>query len=139
MDSITGLISFGIDSKRMQLPQVEFVDIVNLKGVETNCVSEYMQNAVDAPSIRLEGKAAEEIADLWRRLPKDLNMRCHIPPFGLRFYCNGELYLRASLCWQCDNIFGDIKGEKFSSTFNPKHRTAKKLLSLCKQMFESND
>jgi len=44
-------------------------------------------------------------------------MRCHNPPFALRFFSGDGLILTASLCWHCNNILimenGQSKGAKF--------------------------
>jgi hypothetical protein len=126
-----------MDFSPTQLSEIDAVDVVNLKGVDVDRVSEYMSNAVDVPHVQIVDELAQQIADLWRHLPSGEQSRCHIPPFGLRFYRNGELQLQASICWECDNIFGDTKGDSFWYAFDSQHQTAQKLLALCKQVFES--
>ena len=126
-----------MDFSPKQLSEIDAVDVVNLKGVHPNRVSEFMPNAVGASHVRVADELAQQIADLWRKLPLGEQSRCHIPPFGLRFHFNGELQLQASICWKCDNISGDAKGNSFWYAFDAQHETSQKLLALCKQVFES--
>ena len=126
-----------MDFSPTQLLEIDAVDVVNLKDIDSDRVSEYMPNATNAPHVQLTGEPAQQIANLWRHLPPGAFARCHIPPFGLRFYRNGELLLQASICWQCDNIFGGAQGDGFSCSFDAQHGTSQKLLVLCKQVFES--
>ena len=120
-----------------QLPEIDAVDVVNLKGVDANRAGEEMRNAVDAPYVQVANEAAQQISNLWRELPEGEQARCHIPPFGLRFYRNGELQIQASLCWECNNIFGDAKGNNFWYAFDAQHETSQNLFTLCKQIFDS--
>jgi hypothetical protein len=121
--------------KPSRLPLIDSVEIVNLKGIRPSRVSLYMKEAGSANSIRLIDESAQEIAELWRRLSWGWQMRCHIPPFGLRFYNNGTLLLQASVCWQCNNIYGDENGSDFHCAFNAKRSSSQKLLSICQQSF----
>src|SRR5688572_11429846 len=79
------------------LPSVDAVDLVDLSGVYANGVDDYMDAAADAPSVRVSGAEAERIAALWRQLPPGEQARCHVPPFGLRFYAGGRVLSRASI------------------------------------------
>ncbi len=120
-----------------QLSEIDAVDVVNLKGVDADRPGEETQNAVDAPFVRVANELAQQIASFWRALPRGRQSRCHIPPFGLRFYRNGELQLQASICWKCDNISGNAKGDSFWYEFDAQQEISQKLLALCKQVFES--
>ena len=120
-----------------QLSEIDAVDVVSLKGINPDRVSEYMPNAVDSSYVRVTGNSAQQIAGLWRQLPSGMQSRCHVPPFGLRFYNNDEIELQASICWECDNIFGDAHGNEFYYSFDAQHETSQRLLALCKQTFES--
>jgi hypothetical protein len=62
----------------------------------------------DAPHKLIEGQAAQEIANLFRQLPSGNPARCHTPPFGLRFYTVDGLQSQCSICWECNNIYGDF-------------------------------
>ncbi len=117
------------------LPRVSRVQIVDLHRIEANRVSETMRIADDAPTVALEGERAECIASLWRRLPADEQYRCHIPPYGLRFWTDEKLILQASICWECNNIFGDVDGVKFSYQFNGKAPASQQLLVEAREAF----
>ena len=119
------------------LPEIDAVDVVNLEGVDADRAGEEMQNTTDAPYVQVANELAQQIASLWRGLPQGEQERCHIPPFGLRFYRNGELKLQASICWRCDNIFGDAESNSFWCAFDAQHEISQKLLALCKQVLES--
>jgi hypothetical protein len=120
-----------------QLAEIDTVDVTDLERVHADRVSEFMQNAGDAPHVPITDDLAQRIADLWRKLPPGEQARCHVPPFGLRFYRSGELQLQASICWACNNIFGDVKGNSLWYAFDAQHETSQELLALCKQVFES--
>jgi hypothetical protein len=120
-----------------QLSSIDAVEIVDLKSVDPDRASDYMKEAVAAPQIRVTDELAQQIASLWRKLPLGEPARCHIPPYGLRFYNGGDLLLQASICWQCNNIFGDEKGNSFGYLFDAEHSYSRELLATCKQIFES--
>src|SRR3712207_962836 len=120
-----------------QLPEIDAIDVVDIRRIEANNVGNYMREAIDAPYAHLTDESAQQIASLWRELPSGEQSRCHIPPFGLRFYSNGKLQLQASICWECDNIFGDSKGDDIWFAFDAQSETAQKLLSLCKQAVDA--
>jgi hypothetical protein len=88
------------------LPAIEALEVVDLRDVEAARVGSFMANAGGAPSVRLSGKAAQSIADLWRALPHGEQDRCHAPPFGIRFHFVNQATLHVSICWQCNNVFG---------------------------------
>lgn len=80
-------------------------------------------------SIEVSGDVAHEIANLWRHLPPDEQMRCHLPPFGFRFYAKRMLLLEASICWQCNNIWLKMNGKNATYTFDARHEVSKKLFT----------
>ncbi|HYG10929.1 MAG TPA: hypothetical protein VD835_13355 [Pyrinomonadaceae bacterium] len=121
------------------LPEIDAVDVVKLKGIHAGNVDAYMQGVVEAPHVLVMDELAQQIADLWRRLPSGAQARCHTPPYGLRFYRCGELQFQASICWQCNNIFGDAKGEQVFFAFNGHSEPSRRLLSLCKQVFATRE
>ncbi len=83
----------------------------------------------DAPYKCIEGGAAQEIAMLFRQLPTGMPARCHEPPFGLRFYAEGGLQRQCSICWECNNIYGDFRYD-----FDANHTISERLLALLKQL-----
>jgi hypothetical protein len=115
------------------LPAVDAVEVVNLRGVDPNRVDEFMAAAKDAKYVRLVGDKAQRIAAAWRNLPEGEQARCHIPPFGLRFYAGRELILEASICWQCNNIAGKAGAEGVFFEFDGEHAQSRELLAMLKQ------
>lgn len=77
-------MSMGYAPER--LAEIDAVEVVNLNELYSNQSKDYIKTAKDAQCIRVAGETAQQIAQLWRQLPPDEQMRCHIPPFGLRFY-----------------------------------------------------
>lgn len=112
------------------LPEVTAVEVVDLRGVLTNRVTEYMRHAHDAPCKRCEDELVARIADAWRALPQGEPIRCHTPPVGLRFYMEMELLAEASICWRCQNIYGDFQGREFGYSFDATSTAARKLFEL---------
>lgn len=117
------------------LPSISSVQIVDLSRLQPNRVSEFMQKSVDAPFKQLDSEEAQRIAELWRNLPSGEQSRCHIPPFGLRFMQGGVVIYQASVCWRCDNIYGDYEGENFAFAFDSNSAESQELLRLCRMAF----
>ena len=113
-----------------QLPNIDAVELVDLKGLEPNLVSEYMKIAKNALFVRVKGETAQQIAHLWRQLPPEGQMRCHFPPFGLRFYVENKLLVQGSVCWQCNNIHAEQNGENLLYEFDAQHPHSQELLTL---------
>lgn len=118
-----------------QLSEIDSIEIVNLSGLDVTA-HHYMNGTESAQCVWVSSETAQEIARLWRELPYSEQMRCHIPPFGLRFYNNGSLLLQASICWQCNNIFGEAGGEKIFYKFDAEHPISQRLLNICEQAFK---
>lgn len=116
-----------MDYEPSQLPEVDAVELVDLKGLQLNRVSEYMRIA---PFVRVKGETAQQIARLWRQLPPDEQMRCHVPPFGLRFYMGNKLLVQGSVCWSCNNIYVEENGEGLAYEFDGQHPHSQQLLAL---------
>lgn len=122
-----------MDYEPSQLPEVDAVELVDLKGLQLNRVSEYMRIA---PFVRVKGETAQQIARLWRQLPPDEQMRCHIPPFGLPFYEGNKLLVQGSVCWQCNNISVEENGEDLVYEFDAQHPHSQQLLALLQLLAE---
>jgi hypothetical protein len=125
-----------MDYQPNQLPAIDIVEIVDLKGLRPNRVSQYMQIAQDVLQVRVEGETAQRLAQLWRQLPPDEPMRCHTPPFGLRFYAGNQLLVQGSVCWRCNNIFIEENGEGSGYSFNGQHEDSQKLYALLRQIID---
>lgn len=109
------------------LPTITSVAVVALRGIDADRVNEHMSASHDAPSVTLTGEVAQQVASLWRQLPPDEPYRCHIPPYGLRFRSSDEVVCQASICWRCNNIFGDEGGKTFSYAFDGESTVSKQL------------
>jgi len=58
-------------------------------------------------------------------------MRCHVPPFGLRFFSGDRLLCEASICWRCNNIFGQAGGAEVFFKFDGSLAVSRELLKAC--------
>jgi hypothetical protein len=111
------------------LPGIDTVEVVDLRAVDANRVTEYMANAHAAPCWSVGGTEAQAIASLWRRLPAGEVMRCHVPPFGFRFFAAGRLVSEASVCWKCNTLYGTVEGRELSFGFDGPEPAARHLLA----------
>jgi hypothetical protein len=115
------------------LPPVRSVDVVVLdSGAAVSRVSEFIHVAA-VRSVCVAGQAAQAIASLWRQLPPDQQARCHIPPYGLRFHSDSGLICEASICWQCNNIYGQACGEGFVYEFDALANASRRMLAMLRE------
>lgn len=119
------------------LPAIDAVEIVDIRRLEAKRVSQYMQIARDEPSVRLNGNAAQRFADAWRALTPGESARCHVPPIGLRFFVDGSVYLEASVCWRCSNLFGVCEENEMWYAFDSDSGAAKRLFGLSQEAIGS--
>jgi hypothetical protein len=117
-----------------QLPGVDTVEVLVLSEETDDSPTQLLdivkwQKFPVSFSIEVSGDVAQEIANLWRHLPPDEQMRCHLPPFGLRFYAKRMLLLESSICWQCNNIWIKMNGKNATYTFDGSHEVSQKLLA----------
>jgi hypothetical protein len=112
------------------LGEIDAVDVVDLDHdpAKVKTVADYIRVAVRAER-RLTGADAQRIADLWRKLPPGEQARCHMPPYGLRFWRAGQLLVEASLCWECANVYGYAGDEGLWFGFDVKAPAAVALLA----------
>jgi hypothetical protein len=115
------------------LPPIDAVEVVDLADVCPDGVEAFMNAATDAPSARMSEGDAQRIAALWRGLPAGHQARCHNPPFGLRFYHREQLVCQASICWECNNIFGSSGGERLCFEFDASDAVSCELLAACER------
>ena len=115
------------------LPPVTSVDVVVLDpGAAVSRVSDFI-HAAAVRSVSIAGEAAQAIAALWQQLPPDEQARCHIPPYVLRFHSDSELDCEASICWLCNNIFGQACGEGFVYEFDAQAPASRRLLAVLQE------
>lgn len=126
-----------MDYEPSLLPDVDAVEVVDLRDIQLHSVKEYMR-AKDTPHVRVKGETAQQIAHLWRQLPPDEQMRCHIPPFGLRFYVGNKLLVQGSVCWDCNNIWVEENGEDLVYTFDGGHKSSRQLLGLLQKIADQS-
>ncbi|MBM0743820.1 hypothetical protein JOY44_19725 [Phormidium sp. CLA17] len=109
-----------------ELLEVSTIDILILDGSGAIGGLNILDNA---PRKRIEDQAVQKIADLFRQLPSGDPARCHTPPFGLRFYTQDSSQRQCSICWQCNNIYGD-----FQYDFDAEDSISQNLLALLTQL-----
>jgi hypothetical protein len=115
------------------LSEIDAVEFVDLYGLDVKRVNLFMTVAADAPSVRVVGAAAQRIAQLFRTLPGDMQNRCHVPPYGLRFFKDGNLICQASICWKCNNIHGQAGEQVLFYEFDAASPNAQELLAACRE------
>lgn len=120
------------------LPPITTVEVVDLSGIDADRVDQYMQNAVSAPSVTLQGDAAQRVASLWRALPPGEQSRCHSPPYGFRFRSGERLVCEASVCWKCDNIFGTSEGRPIHFEFDATQPVSQDLLTEARRAIDES-
>lgn len=124
-----------LDYEPSTLGQVDAVDVVALDStIRVRSVSEFIRLGV-LEEVRLNDLDAERIALLWRGLPSSESARCHMPPYGLRFWLLGEKRLEASICWECNNVYGYAGDERLHFAFDSKAPTSSSLLTQCQRAF----
>jgi hypothetical protein len=92
-----------------QLPVVSAVEILILRDIDQYVSLDDARILKRVPRKLLEGQLAQAVADLFRQLPPGEPARCHMPPFGLQFYSEDGNQQICSICWQCNNIYGDFQ------------------------------
>ena len=117
------------------LDDIHVVEVVDLSEVAPTSGVNYMAAASSAPFARFEGEEASAFTALWNRLPAGRQARCHVPPFGFRFFNQSELVLQASVCWMCNNISGNVSGDEFWYAFNADAPVSQELLRAAKALF----
>ena len=105
-----------------------------LRGLDVDSVSQYMQNAQSASSVIVQDSAANRVAEFWRSLISGRQSRCHLPPYGLIFHLQNNGFVEASICWQCNNIYGTQNGEPFHYEFDSSTPSSEDLLAYLNQL-----
>jgi hypothetical protein len=118
-----------MDDEVQPVPEyVTAVEVVDVRGIEPNRVSQFMAYARDRPGVRLNKERAERVVGLYRQLPRGEQARCHKPSYGLRMFREDRIVYQASICWECNNIFGEANGRSFSIEFDCSSSVAQELL-----------
>jgi hypothetical protein len=111
------------------LPAVSVVQVVVLRGCHLDEIGEEL---AAASGVSLMGGDAQRVSALWRLLPVGDQARCHDPLFGLRFLDGGVVLCQASICWKCNNIYGEANGEEFAYAFDAQASVSQSLLNECR-------
>ncbi len=114
------------------LPPVTAVEVVDLRGMDLKRIHAALDDT-SVPWVAASAAAAKRIADLWRQLPPGHSARCHTPPFGLRFVAGDAVICRGSVCWACNNIYGDTGATPFFFAFDASSAVAGELLAELKR------
>ena len=86
--------------------------------------------------VTVEGELAQQVVHLWRQLTPGMSARCHMPPFGLRFYVKENVVLQASMCWECDNMYIWERSSNFLYGLDLGQPSAKELFSLLDEIMK---
>jgi hypothetical protein len=118
------------------LGPVDAIDVVALDAHErVGRVNEYIRTGAAGREVRLtDAEDVERIAGFWRSLPAGEQARCHIPPYGLRFWRAGTKVLEASLCWECNNVFGYAGDQELWFAFDATALVSVALLMQCRHL-----
>jgi hypothetical protein len=123
-----------IDYSPNTLPNVNAVEVLDLRGKFPNRLSEYADDSQQLAGVQCDAKTVELIAASWRSLVSGQPARCHMPPFGIRFIVGSKIHLQVSICWRCHNMYGLLDGSKMTFAFDSEAPAAKTLLSLCMEV-----
>lgn len=115
------------------LPEIDEVHVHDLLGLDVNA-PDSVAKWESSPTHRVAGNEALKVANLFRKLPDGDMRRCHTPPVGLRFFANSAEVGNATLCWACNNLFGQIGDKRLGFAFDGTSRTARKLLDLLERL-----
>jgi hypothetical protein len=126
------------------LPEVDGVEVLTLgkltssTGESTFSMKHWAVFAV-AAAVQADEHLTQHIAELWRKLPPGEQARCHVPPFALRFFAEGEVILEASLCWHCNNIW--LREEKTENVFefDARAEVSQELLAVLKAISKGEE
>ena len=93
------------------LPPVDKVDVILLGGIQKSKEQTgFMETAISDYVIlgqkTLNGKEAEDIAQIWRYVPQNphYSALCHGPLYALRFWKNDSKICEVTICWHCSNF-----------------------------------
>ena len=100
------------------LPSATAIDIVLLSSSTANRVTQEMDDWLLKRCIQIDGDQVAIVEELCRKLPFAESMRCHTPPVGLRFYQDTQLLCAFSICWACNNAYGESNGKRFVIRFD---------------------
>lgn len=119
------------------LTEIDAALVFDLRGLEADRADEFPRLFRHARSAWVGGGEAQRIADLWRPLPPGDQGRCHTPPYGIGFLLDDVAVAEASLCWECNNAFGQTPAGPLFFAFDASSERARMLLALLTSAMES--
>ena len=121
------------------LGSVDRIDVVAIyPDAPVGSVNDFVRSdAVRGEVSLIDVTDVDRIAALWRALPPGEQARCHTPPFGLGFWRAGRKLLEASICWDCDNVYGYIGDQPLHFAFDSKAPVSVSLLMQCRHVFRA--
>jgi hypothetical protein len=120
------------------LPPIDAAEVVDLAQAQPDQMDRFVAAAAAAGTrcVRVADDAeAQRIAAMFRALPPGEQMRCHIPPFGLRFFAGGRPICEASICWECNNVHGWAGEQPLFYEFDAALAPSRELLAACRRAF----
>ncbi|HVJ18787.1 MAG TPA: hypothetical protein VM686_25370 [Polyangiaceae bacterium] len=118
------------------LGDVDRVDALRIDPtVRVQSIGDFVRSGLIGLPVQITGSDAQKIAELWRALRPAEQARCHIPPYGLRFWNGSAMIVECSLCWECNNAFGFVGEEPCGFTFDANALPAAALLMQLRNVF----
>ena len=123
---VVGMVSQFLDPA--SLPTIDVVDVI--------LVDDEYEPSRASPTIpgivlkKLTDDSAQQIARLWRLLPRGDQMRCHMPRYGLRFHLGTAVILEAAICFECNNIAMVTASGSAWAIFDAEAASSQELLSV---------
>ena len=120
------------------MPEIDEVEVVLLKGTKNQSYDESkIDEYVSGGSRTVTGQDAQNIADMWRMLPRNpkYGMLCFGPVYGLRFRDKGKLILETTICWHCNHytLSPTLFGGSPEMAFDGESKVALTLLDALKR------
>ena len=86
--------------------------------------------------ISVQGEALGSISQCWGKSLYSLGagFQCHEPPYGIRFYKQGNIIAEVTICWKCENIQIESRGIHRLYGFNAESVEGQRLLERLKSL-----
>jgi hypothetical protein len=122
-------------NRRMR-PYTKLLSKVDRVELETLEPWSHGINPVVIETKKIEGEAAQRIADVWRKQNWNykFSAACHEPSHAIKFIYGERVVLYASVCWECSNI-KISRPVTNSQGFDPDTDSARQLLKIFSEAF----
>ena len=134
MDTSQSRTGFWMTEPTSINPSFDAIEVVDLSDFDAPRPSSTMEEAAGRSGVPLSKAEVARAAALLESLPHAETMRCHIPPYGLRFLRGGHPVGAVSICWECNNIFGTFPNGEADRSFDGSSAPARELLALCREV-----